>query len=71
MNPDKARQSGSFVLVLVAMVLGVLIGVMVASNPALRRTSSQEDKIGEVTGLIESEYVDAIDPDSLSDRLCL
>lgn len=69
MNPDKARQSGSFVLVLVAMVLGVLIGVMVASNPALRRASSQEDKIGEVTGLIESEYVDAIDPDSLSDRL--
>ena len=69
MNPDKARQSGSFVLVLVAMVLGVLIGVMVASNPALRKESSLEGKISEVTDLIEREYVDRIDADSLSERL--
>lgn len=65
-----SAQRGNFLLVLVAMVLGVLIGLMFASHPVTsRQDNSLQHKMGEVMKLVEEEYVDSIDADSLSERL--
>ena len=69
MNSDKANRTGNGVLVLVAMVLGVLIGVMTVSNQRRHASPSVDGKVAEVTDLIEHEYVDAIDADTLGERL--
>lgn len=64
---DKQSQKGSFILILVAMVLGLLLGLMFASRPT--HDSSLQGKVGEVLGLVERHYVDNMDADSLSERL--
>jgi len=69
MDSGKARQSGNFVLVLVAMVLGVLIGLMFASHERQQANGKLESKVSEVMKLVESEYVDEVDADSLSERI--
>ena len=67
---DKSAQNGSLILVLVAMVLGVLMGVMLTShNGGSEPSHSLQGKMGEVMQLVESEYVDAVDLDSLSEHL--
>ena len=60
------------VLLLIAMVLGTLIGLMTAQTigkdkPAANPTL--QGKMGEVMSLIESQYVDDVDHDSLDERL--
>ena len=71
MTPDKKSANiGNFVLILIAMVLGVLIGMMFASHSRVDAAhSSLQSKIGEVLDLVETEYVDPLDADSLSERL--
>lgn len=69
MDSDKARQTGNFILVLIAMVLGVLIGLMFASRGTRQAEGTLEGKVSEVMKLVESEYVDAIDADSVSERI--
>lgn len=67
---DKQSQAGNFILILVAMVLGVLIGLMFASHPRQKADPvSLEGKVGEVMRLLEKAYVDEIDSDTLSERL--
>ncbi len=70
-NNDKSTQTGNRILVLVAMVLGVLIGLMFAQNGNRRHSANAtlEGKMDEVMQLVESEYVDRVDIDSLSERL--
>lgn len=70
MSREKSTQTGNTILVLVAMVLGVLIGLMF-SQSAQRRAmpDTLQDKMSEVMRLVDDEYVDAIDVDSLSERL--
>lgn len=68
MSSDKSSQKGNFILVLVAMVLGVLIGVMFASNHS-RSSSQLYHKMDEVLGLVQSQYVDPVNVDSLSESL--
>lgn len=70
MDSDKAKQNGNFILVLVAMVLGVLIGLMFASHERQKGADGKlEGKVSEVMKLVESEYVDEVDADSLSERI--
>ncbi len=72
MTPErKSTQIGNFVLILIAMVLGVLIGLMFASHnrQAVYQHSVLQAKMGEVLDLVENEYVDPIDADSLSESL--
>ena len=57
METEKARQTGNFVLVLTAMVLGVLIGLMFASNNNRHADGTLEGKVSEVMKLVESEYI--------------
>ncbi len=70
---DKTSQTGMKVLILVAMVAGTLIGLMTAQTMGLQRQSANggtlQGKMGEVMALVEDKYVDAVDPDSLSERL--
>lgn len=67
---DKSTQKGNIVLVLVAMVLGVLIGLMCADTFGHRRTSTTlQGKMDEVMSLVQREYVDEVDLDSLSEEL--
>ncbi len=67
---SKHTQAGNLILILVAMVLGVLIGLMFASRPAPHTSQSAiQSKVGEVLGLVEEHYVDHIDADTLSERL--
>ena len=69
MYPEKARQTGNFVLVLTAMVLGVLIGLMFASHNRHEADGTLEGKVNEVMKLVENEYVDQVDADSVSERI--
>lgn len=66
---DKQSNAGNLILILVAMVLGVLIGLMFASKPVSQSQTALQGKVGEVLDLVESRYVDAIDADSLGERL--
>ena len=66
---DRSAQAGNFILVLVAMVLGVLIGLMFASHKQTVGEYGLQGKIGEVMQLVEKHYVDPLDADSISERL--
>lgn len=58
------------VLLLVAMVLGVLIGLMFSQSAGMARApEGLQGKMGEVVQLVEDEYVDAVDADSVGERL--
>ncbi len=67
----KQAATGNFVLVLVAMVLGVLIGVMTASHKKQEGIANNgvQGKINEVLQLLEDEYVDELDTDTIGERL--
>ena len=67
----KQAKAGNMVLVLTAMVLGVLIGLMTASheNKSATNGSALQMKVGEVMELLEREYVDEVDADSVGERL--
>ena len=70
MSKDKSTQMGNAVLVLVAMVLGVLIGLMFSDTFGRRAAATPlQGKMDEVMGLVEEEYVDRVDLDSLSEEL--
>lgn len=70
MSKDKSTQVGNAVLVLVAMVLGVLIGLMFADTFGRHRsTTPLQGKMDEVMELVRENYVDEVDLDSLSERL--
>lgn len=69
MDSDKAKQTGNFILILIAMVLGVLIGLMFASTGARQQEGTLEGKVSEVMKLVEDEYVDKVDADSVSERI--
>lgn len=67
---DKSAQSGSLILVCVAMVTGVLMGAMLTSHKGGNEPSRNlQGKMGEVMQLVESKYVDTVDIDSLSEHL--
>lgn len=67
---DKSSTAGNLILILVAMVLGVLIGVMFTSHEkGDRDDGTLQGKVGEVLKLVEDEYVDEVDIDSLSESL--
>ena len=67
---DKSTQKGNFILVLVAMLLGVLIGLMCANTFGHRPAASPlQGKMDEVMTLVQREYVDTVDVDSLSEEL--
>ena len=70
MGKDRTAQTGNAILVLVAMALGVLIGLM-CSDTFGRRTPSTllQGKMDEVLGLVDEEYVDSVNIDSLSEKL--
>ena len=56
-------------MILIAMVLGVLIGLMFASHSKSPSDGTLEGKVSEVMRLVEDEYVDAVDADSVSERI--
>lgn len=67
---DKSTQRGNLLLVLVAMVLGVLIGLMCSDSFGRRpSTTSLQSKMEEVMELVQEAYVDEVDIDSLSEEL--
>lgn len=69
---NQSSNSGTKILVVLAMVMGVLIGLMFGSHqqnfPSADHGSLQ-GKMSEVLDLVESQYVDSVDADSLSERL--
>ena len=67
---DKSTQKGNFILVLVAMLLGVLIGLMCANTFGHRQAATPlQGKMDEVMELVQNEYVDTVNVDSLSEGL--
>ena len=71
MEPEqKNTNKGNALLILIAMVLGALIGVMSASHFYSKKDyATLNDKIGEVLNLVSRNYVDIIDADSVGDRM--
>ena len=58
------------ILILIAMVLGAIIGVMSASHFYTQKEyASLNEKIGKVLTLVQDNYVDTIDIDSVGDRM--
>ena len=66
---QKASNSGNIVLMLIAMVMGVVIGIMSASHGTQAAQETLQGKVGEVLQLVQSEYVDPLDADSLGEEL--
>lgn len=67
---DKSSTTGNLILILGAMVIGVLIGVMFTSHNKLnRQNGTLQSKVSEVLELVEKEYVDPVDIDSLNESL--
>lgn len=73
MNSEKkAANSGNIILVLIAMVLGALIGTMFSSHPRAEVVGEHQglqSKMNEVLDLVERRYVDSVDADSLNEHL--
>lgn len=73
MNPEKkAANNGNIILVFIAMVMGVIVGLMFGSHrqdEGSDEYSSLQGKMSEVLDLVERQYVDSVDADSLSERL--
>lgn len=71
---DKEKQSaqrGGYLVVVVALVTGLLSGLMLAGNVHRNRNAARglQEKMSEVIALVEEEYVDAVDIDSLSEQM--
>lgn len=67
---QKKGGAGNSLLILIAMVLGALIGVMTASHFFNKKEyASLNDKIGEVLNLVHENYMDKVDIDSVGDRM--
>lgn len=72
MNSDrKASNASNIILILISMVLGVLIGLMFASHQVIDSDDhlTMRERVSEVLDLVESQYVDSVDADSLGERL--
>ena len=65
----KQAQAGNFVLVLVAMVVGVLTGLMFSSQSRKAEAGTLQGKVGQVMEMLETQYVDPVDADSVGGRL--
>ena len=67
---QKKYNPGNALLILIAMVLGALIGVMSASHYYTKKDYvSLNEKIGEVLNLVSRNYVDVVNIDSVGDRM--
>ena len=68
---SSSNQRGSFILILIAMIMGTLIGLMFGNNPSFNKRSEHKlhYKLDEVLHIIETEYVDPVDSDSLYERI--
>lgn len=70
---DKEQNNNNTVnrlLILISMVLGAVIGVMSASHFYTQKEYvSLNEKISEVLTLVQNNYVDTIDTDSVGDRM--
>ena len=67
---QKKYNPGNALLILIAMVLGALIGVMSASHYYTKQDYvSLNEKIGEVLNLVSRNYVDVVNIDSVGDRM--
>ena len=73
MSKDRASRQGNAILVLVAMVVGVLIGLLFAQSGMLRQGTPTatvlQGKMDEVLNLVQKEYVEEVDVDSISEHL--
>lgn len=58
-----------FMPLLIALLLGVLLGLLLTPSPRSKAVESFPEKVMEVVGLVENEYVDDIDSDSLCDAM--
>lgn len=70
---QQENQSSSFWIVLISMLLGVLIGLLVSPGTAGVRSGSSKSllsqKVCEVAELVESEYVEDLESDTISDAI--
>lgn len=72
MSNEREANNGNKILVVIAMVMGVLIGLMFGSHERNEFSSEHgtlQGKMSEALELVERQYVDSIDADSLSERL--
>ena len=72
MTNENSSNNGNKILIVIAMVMGVVIGLMFGSHQtgeSLSDHTSLQGKMSEVLDLVERHYVDSIDADSLSERL--
>ena len=71
-SENEAASNGNKILVIIAMVMGVIIGLMFGSHQKGDTSSDPltlQGKISEALQLVEQQYVDSLDADSLGERL--
>ena len=66
---DRSAHNGNLILVLVAMVMGIMIGLMLASHTNNGQEGTLQGKVDEVLNLVNDEYVDLVNVDSLSESI--
>ncbi|MCM1369487.1 MAG: S41 family peptidase [Candidatus Amulumruptor caecigallinarius] len=62
------KRNFGFVLLPIVLAVGVVGGIFIEKYAGMNRLSPEEEKIRTVLGLIDSQYVDKIDVDSLLDQ---
>ncbi len=69
-SEQKNTNTSNRILILIAMVLGIIIGVMSASHFSTKQEYvTMNEKIGEVLDLVQKNYVDLINADSVGDDM--
>lgn len=59
----------NFLIILTTMLTGVMIGVLATSHIKSKGYETLEEKVTEVLNLVDREYVDVLDADTLGERL--
>ena len=65
---NNKRNIGS-VLVPVMLAIGVIGGIFIGKNVSLQKLSPEEEKLRMILGLIDQQYVDKINTDSLVEQI--
>ena len=64
----KNNRNIGFVLIPLVLALGIIGGIFIGKHTSLQKVSPEEEKIRMIMDLIEQQYVDKINTDSLLDK---
>lgn len=64
----KSNRNWGYVLVPLVLSLGIIGGIFIGRYSSMVHLTPEEEKLRTILGLIEQQYVDEVDPDSILDK---